>query len=138
VKFHIDPNDDRWPYVLDEDVQYVLGPEWKDAYGKGNSWVEISKIGVLMIHARVNGKEFRWDGASGPAIDTITFFLASLIHDALYQLIREGILPEDPFRSLSDAVMRRVAKDQGMGFLRRWWTWAAVRLFGGRAVRSAG
>ena len=38
---------------------------------------------------------YAWDGPSGPTIDTLTFMRGSLIHDALYQLMREGKLDHD-------------------------------------------
>ena len=41
---------------------------------------------------------YAWDGPSGPTIDTKTFMRGSLEHDALYQLIRERLLPQAYFR----------------------------------------
>lgn len=35
---------------------------------------------------------YAWDGASGPTFDTKSSMRASLVHDALYQLIRCGFL----------------------------------------------
>jgi len=37
---------------------------------------------------------YSWDGPSGSAIDTKNFMQGSLVHDALYQLLRENILYE--------------------------------------------
>jgi len=37
---------------------------------------------------------YAWDGASGPTIDTRDTQTASLVHDALWQLIASGHLPE--------------------------------------------
>lgn len=36
---------------------------------------------------------YSWDGASGPTIDTKSSMQGALIHDALYQLLRMGLLP---------------------------------------------
>jgi len=77
---------------------------------------------------------YAWDGPSGPAVDTQSFMRASCVHDALYQLIRIEKLPMK-YRPFADAEMRRIAKEDGMPFLRRWWTWGAVRLFGRAAAR---
>lgn len=33
---------------------------------------------------------YTWDGASGPTIDTSSIMIASLVHDVIYQAIREG------------------------------------------------
>ena len=35
---------------------------------------------------------YAWDGASGPTFDTKDTMTPSLIHDAFYQLMREGVL----------------------------------------------
>ena len=45
-------------------------------------------------------------GASGPTLDTDdTMELDSLVHDALYQLMREGCLPQSA-RKAADKLMR--------------------------------
>lgn len=35
---------------------------------------------------------YAWDGASGPTIDTLNSMRATLVHDALHQLMRMGLL----------------------------------------------
>jgi len=78
-------------------------------------------------------KWYAWDGASG-AINTATFIRGSLVHDALYQLIREGCL--DPkYRFEADNEMRSINIASGMSGLRAWYTYQAVRLFGGNAIK---
>lgn len=72
---------------------------------------------------------FEWDGPSGPAIDTPSFMRASLVHDALYRLITERKLPKR-YRKDADKIMRVIAENDGMPFLRRWYAYAAVRVFG--------
>ena len=72
---------------------------------------------------------YAWDGPSGPSIDTDTFMRGSLIHDALYQLIREGYLPQS-FRKAADKQMRRICKEDGMHPFRAWYSYVGVRLFG--------
>lgn len=72
---------------------------------------------------------YAWDGPSGPAFDTKTFMRASLVHDALYQLMREHIL----LRALKDAVddeMRRICIEDGMSAARAWWCHRGVKKFG--------
>lgn len=44
---------------------------------------------------------YAWDGASGPTIDTKDTQTASLVHDALWQLIASGHLPES-FRNATN------------------------------------
>ena len=73
---------------------------------------------------------FQWDGASGPAIDTPSFMRASLVHDALYKLAREGMLP-DGWRLPADKVLVAILRKDGMSWIRRKWVCGAVRGFGG-------
>lgn len=78
----------------------------------------------LVLH-----KGYVWDGPSGPALDTVDFQRASLIHDALYQMARKR---EDKWRwkRLADKEMRRIALEDGMPWWRASWTYLAVRWFG--------
>lgn len=84
--------------------------------------------GMLIVY-----KGYAWDGASGPAIDTKNFMRGSLIHDVLYQLIWEGLLPFY-YRKDADDVLIKICKEDGMCAPRRWWVKLAVRTFGARAL----
>jgi hypothetical protein len=79
-------------------------------------------------------KGYAWDGASGPAVDTSTFMRASCIHDALYQLMREGIIPRSN-RKKADKIMRQIGRQDGMSKPRAWWVYAAVRLGAGASAK---
>ena len=83
--------------------------------------------GKLVIKSR-----YAWDGASGPAIDTRNFMLGSLVHDALYQLIREGHLDQS-HRKPADEALRNICRQQGMSKIRAWWVYSAVRTFAKRS-----
>ena len=76
---------------------------------------------------------YAWDGPSGPAFDTPSFMRASLVHDALYQLMREGHLPLS-WRDEADEEMRLTCLEAGMWRLRAAWCYRAVRSFGGPAA----
>lgn len=74
---------------------------------------------------------YEWDGPSGPAIDTDNFMDGSLVHDLLYQLLREERLkPRWKYRMKADKEMRIQCKKDRMFILRRWWTWLGVRIGG--------
>lgn len=77
---------------------------------------------------------YSWDGPSGPTLDTVDFLRASLVHDALYQLLREGVLPAAA-RADADRILREISAEDGMPFLRRWLDWAGVRLFAGPTAK---
>jgi hypothetical protein len=68
-----------------------------------------------------------WDFGSGPAIDTPDMVYASLAHDALYELMQKNLLPWS-LRKKVDQYFRGLLKQAGMGWLRRQWVYAGVRL----------
>ena len=90
--------------------------------------VLLNESGLLTIFAG-----YAWDGASGPALDTVNFRRGSLVHDALYQLIEEGRLPF-ACRLAADDLLVAVCKADGMWVARRWWVKLAVNTFGARAL----
>lgn len=79
---------------------------------------------------------YAWDGASGPAIDTLNFMRGSLAHDVAYQALREGHLPPE-FREPADRMLRRIVLEDGMWAIRAWWVYHAVRLGGGPGADPA-
>lgn len=91
--------------------------------------IELSPDGKLAIKAG-----YAWDGPSGPALDTPSGMRASLVHDALYQLMRMGLLPI-LWRKEADLELRRIAREDGMSFTRaRYWYWA-VRMFATKTLK---
>lgn len=70
-----------YKYMVVEDFKIDLG--LKKIIFETNYYKIIQ--GILYIK-----KGYIWDGASGPTIDTKSTIIASLVHDALYQSIREG------------------------------------------------
>lgn len=58
-------------------------------------------------------KGYAWDGASGPVIDRPNNMRASLVHDALYQLLRSGQLSQKHRRD-ADKVFRRICIEDGV------------------------
>ena len=80
---------------------------------------------------------YAWDGPSGPTIDTLNFMRGSLVHDALYQLIRERHLDTDPYRGRADRILQSLCREDGMSAVRAWWVYQGVRLGGGPAANPA-
>ncbi len=78
-------------------------------------------------------KGYAWDGPSGPTIDTKNFMRGSLVHDALYQLMRDGYLPET-FRELADLELHRICREDGMSKFRAWYVLLGVRKGAGFAA----
>ena len=79
-------------------------------------------------------KGYAWDGPSGPTIDTPSFMRGSLVHDALYQLMRNGLISKDKWRESADRELKRICIEDGMPRVRAWWVYKGVRLFGDRAA----
>jgi len=77
---------------------------------------------------------YAWDGPSGPAFDTEDFMVPSMVHDAIYQLMRNGALPLDPYREIADEMMYQMCKERGMCGARAWWCKRGVRRFGKTAA----
>jgi len=73
--------------------------------------------------------DYCWDGPSGPTFDTKTFMRGSLVHDALYQLMREGKL-DRKWRKRADELLREICLEDGMSRFRAWYVYHAVRWFG--------
>jgi len=91
-------------------------------------FIALSKSGVLFIR-----KGYAWDGPSGPTIDTKSSMRASLIHDALYQLMREGHLG-GYYRGAADEELYRLCIEDGMWKWRAWLWRREVKKFAGFAA----
>ena len=79
---------------------------------------------------------FVTDFASVPGLFTLLvprygrFTKAAILHDFLCDEAKEGRF----IRSQADGIFRRVMRELGVGFIRRWVMWAAVRLGSGWGV----
>lgn len=97
---------------------YNVRTELITLYSEG--WIRIKRL-------------YSWDGASGPTIDTKSSMRGSLVHDALYQLIRQQLIPRS-CRILADEELEKKCIADKM------WAWRAklwyklVRKFAGPAA----
>jgi hypothetical protein len=97
--------------------------------------VEIPDFILLTINGKlIIRKYYAWDGPSGPTIDTKNFMRGSLVHDALYQLIRERKLTP-PHRKDADELLRTICLEDDMTPFRAWYVYHGVRLFGKYAAK---
>lgn len=70
-------------------------------------FITLTTSGELIIKSG-----YAWDGASGPTIDTKSSMRGSLAHDALYQLIRNGHLPNSLRNQADDFFYKCLIKDK--------------------------
>lgn len=94
-------------------------------------YVSMTGTGQLTIRSG-----YCWDGASGPTIDTRNSQRASLVHDALYQLMRSTLLPAG-YREIADHMLHQLLLEDGMSRVRAWLWWRAVRRAAGAAARPS-
>ena len=96
-----------------------------------------SDLGFVMINANgdlVIKNRYSWDGPSGLTFDTKNFMQGSLVHDALYQLMREEVIDQDQ-RQRADEILREICFADGMSRIRAWWVYNAVRIGGASAAK---
>lgn len=129
-----------YKYKLAQDYVHPL----PDFFINGEVWHPLFTIKGAILRVR---KGYAWDGASGPAVDTPSFMRGSLVHDVFYQMLRENLLPpvlrlisgdgpvDIDIRKWADKELRSVCREDGMGAIRAWWVYRAVRNFASRSAR---
>lgn len=113
-----------YKYQLHEDYQVLV--LIKPAAFIFEPYIRLDIDGLLSIRAG-----YAWDGPSGPTVDTKNFMRGSLVHDALYQLMRHGHLDPILFREVADGELVRLCREDGMSSIRAAWVYAGVRFGGG-------
>lgn len=94
----------------------------------------VTKYISLTIGGRLTLRDgYAWDGISGPTFDTEDTRRGSLVHDALYQLMRLGLLPQSA-RPAADVEFRTICISAGMWEMRAWVDLKGLKLFGASAA----
>jgi len=113
-------------------LKFILGYTVTDRY------FSITDSGFLTV---LPG--YKWDGASGPTIDTRNTVRASCVHDVLYQCMRCRYLPQ-LVKNASDKELSRIMKEdwKPKTIAAHWWNsirsgyfYWGVRLFGAGACK---
>ncbi len=92
------------------------------------TFISLTANGFLTIK-----RGYAWDGASGPTWDTPSCKRASLVHDAIYQLMREEKVSLQ-WRFYADRLLKEIGIEDGM------WTWRAClweKMVNRHALKSA-
>ena len=135
-------NSEKWVFVLEKDFS------WQSGFPVAGDYAFQDKTGTVRLILKTNGtivvkKDYAWDGCTPKlclldvligipdgVVDSRTrkpkTYYASLMHDALYQFLPNG-LPLT--RKNADACFLKLMEETG--FLPRYMYYLAVRLFGG-------
>lgn len=89
-------------------------------------FVTLTPDGVLIIESG-----YTWDGPSGPIPDTDSAMRGSLVHDALYELMRIGGL-DRKWRHAADHLLHDICREDGMHALAALAILEGVHFFGER------
>lgn len=114
----------KYQLVEEYSVEVIIRP----AEPIDMDYIALNTDGLLTVK-----KSYAWDGPSGPTFDTKNFMRGSLVHDALYQLMRDGYLPAS-FREQADLELHRICREDGMSKFRAWYVLLGVRKGAGFAV----
>ncbi len=119
-----------YKYVLAEDLTYNTGILNK---GFALQCCSINCSGWLFVT-----QGYAWDGPSGPTFATKSTLRGSLVHDALYQLLRETGFGKngngdthDLRRYRADQILRNICVEDRMWEWRADWWFRGVRAGGG-------
>ena len=74
-----------------------------------SKFIKLDRKGNLTI---VGG--YAWDGPSGPVVDTKENMRASLVHDALYQLMRQKHLSAKKHKNRADKIFKKICIRDGV------------------------
>jgi hypothetical protein len=114
-------------FHLDEDYQEKISV--RPVVDIDTKHITLDTDGNLMLR-----KGFSWNGANG-TIDTKTILRGSMVHDALYQLMREGELDNSRWRETADNELKRICREDGMGKLRAGFMYFVVRRYGENSTK---
>ena len=96
-----------YKYQLASD--YTLKIDIKPDIDIVTKFIKLDTQGTLTVF---NG--YAWDGPSGPVIDTRENMRASLVHDALYQLMRLRLLSAKRDKDRADKLFRKLCIKDGV------------------------
>lgn len=119
-----------YKYQLKE--AYVLATSLRPEQAIELDYLGLGPDGTLTIR-----KGYAWDGPSGPTIDTADFMRGSLVHDALYQLMREGHLDREVYRDVADRLLQALCIEDGMSKWMAWLVYQGVHRFANPASDPA-
>lgn len=117
-----------YKYRLEQDFYIRVSIYPKEEITSKSGLITLTKDGWLIIR-----RNYSWDGASGPTMDTPSSMRGALSHDGLYELIRDGVL-DLSWRRQADIELCRICEQDGMWDFRADLWFDAVELAGASAA----
>ena len=104
-------------------------------YNIEGKFFRLDRFGLLLIK-----KDYMWYGPSGPTIDTASFMRSSAVHDVMFQILRDMLIPferREGFFNIANKDLHKISKIDGMFRIRAYWVYSSVQLFGGKYTIKA-
>ncbi|GMQ83853.1 MAG: hypothetical protein BMS9Abin06_0597 [Gammaproteobacteria bacterium] len=95
----------KYQLASDYSIKITIKPK-KNVSGR---FIKLDTKGNLTV---VDG--YAWDGPSGPVEDTHENMRASLVHDALYQLMRNKYLTAKQYKDKADKLFKKICIEDGV------------------------
>ena len=112
--------------------EYTISTGLWTNVGYRGEYLAFLNNGVLIIH-----KGYCWDGPSGPVVDRNCLMRGSLVHDALYQLMRKGVISnQTKTREKADRLYQQICTEDGLMPFLAWLHFRALKRFGAKAASS--
>lgn len=118
---------DGYKYQLVE--TYTHNTEIQGLY-VSTKFISLTPTGKLIIH-----EGYAYDGPSGPTFDTKDSMRGALVHDALYQLMRENLIPRT-WKPYADKLLHDICVEDGMLHIRADIWEKAVEIFGFEGLKQ--
>jgi hypothetical protein len=112
-----------YKYQLFTTVRFRI-PSLAAYSGYVGDYISIEEGGILVLQ-----KGYASDGASGPTLDTPSTMRGAFVHDALYQLIRLGVLPPS-YKETADSILKELCVIDHMWAPRAWFWDTMLGKFG--------
>ena len=96
-----------YKYQLASD--YLMKTTIKPSEDVDTKFIKLDLNGNLTI---VDG--YAWDGPSGRVVDTKENMRASLVHDALYQLMRNRYITAKKYKDKADKLFKKICIEDGV------------------------
>ena len=90
-------------------ADYTLATRIRPKQAVDGPFIALDEAGTLTVK-----RGYAWDGVSGPVLDTQQNLRASLVHDALYQLMRLRQLSVKDHRDRADKLFKKMCREDGV------------------------